>query len=80
MEERERQTGQTGALPHLVLPMQWSRRSGWCVGSPDIKQALLERFHGENQMIKEKWTKLWYDPFDEEDRATMGRCTSGYRA
>jgi hypothetical protein len=28
------------------------------VGSPDFKQALLERFHGENQMNKEKWTKL----------------------
>jgi hypothetical protein len=20
--------------------------------------------HGENQMNKEKWTKLWYDPFE----------------
>ena len=33
------------------------------VGSPDFKQALLERLHGENQMNKEKWTKLWYDPY-----------------
>ena len=45
--------------PYLDLPMQWSRRSGQCEGSPDIKQALLERLHGENQMNKEKWTKLW---------------------
>jgi hypothetical protein len=35
------------------------------VGSPDFKQALLELLHGDNQMNKEKWTKLWYDPFDE---------------
>jgi hypothetical protein len=34
------------------------------VGSPDFKQALLERLHGENQINKEKWAKLWYDPFD----------------
>jgi hypothetical protein len=25
---------------------------------------LPERLHRENQMNKEKWTKLWYDPFD----------------
>jgi hypothetical protein len=45
------------------------------VGSPDIKQALLERLHGENQM-KEKWTKLWYDPFEvpfEGDPLTLDK-------
>jgi hypothetical protein len=30
--------------------------------SPDIKQALLERLPGENQMNKEKWTKLRLTP------------------
>jgi hypothetical protein len=37
--------------------------------SPDFKQALLERLHGENQMNKEKWTKLWYDRFEVYDRS-----------
>ena len=32
--------------------------------SPDFKQALLERLHGENQMNQDPWAKLWYDPFD----------------
>jgi len=65
MEERKRQMGQTGALPHLVLPMQWSRRSGWWWEARTSSRLLLERLHRENQMNKEKWTKLWYDPFDE---------------
>jgi hypothetical protein len=34
------------------------------MGSPDFKQALLERLLGENQMDQAQWTKLWYDPFD----------------
>jgi hypothetical protein len=34
------------------------------VGSPDVKQALLERLHGQNQMNQDPWAKLWYDPVD----------------
>jgi hypothetical protein len=33
--------------------------------------------HGENQMNKEKWTKLWYDPFDPFDGFATSAFESG---
>jgi hypothetical protein len=30
----------------------------------NVQKYLTPPTHGENQMNKDKWTKLWYDPFD----------------
>jgi hypothetical protein len=46
------------------------------VGSPDFKQALLERVHGENQMNKEKWTKLWVTPLMHPGQTVISHAES----
>ena len=37
----------------------------------NVQKYLTPLPHGENQMNKEKWTKLWYDPFDEYHAANF---------
>ncbi len=41
------------------------------MGSPDFKQALLERFHGENQINQDTWAKLRYDRFTVFNRCQI---------